>query len=224
MSSPARLRTASYLLAMIFPLTVYAGETTTASAMLYAHGQTMLNGAAVPRSSALFAGDLVQTGLDSVANINATGSTVLVLNDSLIQYDGDALKLEHGGITISTFKSMSALAGEVKISPYKSVPTEFEIRDVDGRVRIAARKGDLTVSDHNGTITLAQGQETTREESSPPSGKRKGRSNGPVAGVAPGAVGAILNSPWAIGVAGGAALGVVTWVLVEGDDPASPTK
>jgi hypothetical protein len=52
--------------------------------------------------SAIFSGDLVQTTKDSVANINATGSTVLVLNDSLVQYEGSKVKLEHGGISVST--------------------------------------------------------------------------------------------------------------------------
>ena len=156
------------------------------------------------------------------ANISATGSTVLVLNDSFIRFDGDALKLEHGGITVSTFKSLSARAGDVKIVPYKNVLTEFEIKDVDGRVRIAARKGDLTISDHNGTTTLAQGQETTRDESPSPSRKRNRSDSTP--GAVPGAGGATLNSPWVIGTAGAAALGVATWVLVKGDDPASPTK
>lgn len=224
MSWSAYVRTASCILVLVVPSSIYAGETTPA-AMIYTRGQTMLNGMAVPRSSALFAGDLVQTGLDSVANINATGSTILVLNDSLIQYEGDALKLEHGGITVSTSKSMSARAGDVKVAPYKNVPTEFEIRDVDGRVQIAARRGDLSISDQNGTTTLAQGQETTREESSSPNDKkRKRREGGPVPGGTPGAAGAILNSPWVVGVAGGAALGVTAWVLVQGDEPASPTK
>jgi len=205
---------------LVFPASLFAGDMTPA-AMIYSHGGTMLNGTAVPRSSALFSGDLVQTGADSVANINSTGSTVLVLNDSLIQYEGDSLKLEHGGITISTSKSMSAHVGDVKVSPAKGVLTEFEVRDVDGRVQIAARKGDLSVTDQNGTSTLAQGQETTRDESSSQSKRHK---TGPVPGAAPGSGGAVLDSPWVIGIAGGAIIGVTTWVLVQGDNPVSPTK
>jgi len=209
---------------LVFPAGLFAGEMTPA-AMLYSHGGTMLNGLAVPRSSALFSGDLVQTGADSVANINSTGSTVLVLNDSLIQYEGDSLKLEHGGITISTSKSMSAHAGDVKISPSKGVLTEFEVRDVDGRVQIAARKGDLSVTDQNGTSTLAQGQEATKDESSSQtSPKNKRRQTGPVPGAVPGSAGAILDSPWAVGIGGAAIIGVTTWVLVQSDDAVSPTK
>ena len=124
--------------------------------MLYSHGTALLNGNSVARSSAIFSGDLVQTSRDSVANINATGSSVLVLNESLVQYEGGAVKLEHGGVTISTSKLLATRAGGVTVTPKAGVWTEFEVRDVDGKVEIAARKGDLTISDAKGTTTLSQ--------------------------------------------------------------------
>jgi len=216
-------RTVVCLFVLVFPAGLFAGDMTPA-AMVYSHGGTMLNGSAVPRSSALFSGDLVQTGADSVANINSTGSTVLVLNDSLIQYEGDSLKLEHGGVSISTSKSMSAHAGDIKISPAKGVLTEFEVRDVDGSVQIVARRGDLSVTDQDGTSTLAQGQDTTKDESSTQNSKKRKRQAGPVPGAVPGSAGAILDSPWVIGIGGGAIIGVTTWVLVQSDNPVSPTK
>src|SRR5260370_41241097 len=134
-------------------------------AMLYSHGTALLNGNSIARSSAIFSGDLVQTNADSVANINATGSSVLILNDSLVQYEGSTLKLEHGGVTISTSKLLATRAGDVTVSPSAGIWTEFEVRDVDGKDQIVARKGDLTISDATGTATLAQGQGTTRDDS-----------------------------------------------------------
>ena len=67
------------------------------------------------------------------------------------------VKLEHGGISVSTSKSLATRAGGATLSPASGVWTEFEVKDVDGRVRIAARKGDLTISDDRGTTTLAEG-------------------------------------------------------------------
>jgi hypothetical protein len=211
---------------VIFPAALFAADQP--AAMFYSHGAALLNGNSIARSSAIFSGDLVQTNAHSVANINATGSTVLVLNDSLVRYEGTAVKLERGGLTISTSKLMATRAGDVTISPAASVWTEFEVRDVDGRVQIAARKGDLTISDNTGTATLAQGQQTTREESgspeeknkNPEENKKKRRKGGAIAGAG----GAILDSPVAVGI-GGAAIGAVTaWVLIQGDEPASPSK
>ena len=214
----------SCVLAVLFPFSLFAADSN--AAMLYTSGPAWVNGAHVPRpSSAIFSGDLLQTRSDSVANINQPGSTVRVLSDSLVQFPGNSVTLDHGGVTVSTSKGMATTAGEVKVAPVSSAWTEFNVTDVDGTVRIAARKGDVTVSDGKGTVTLAQGQETTRDESSDNSSDRSKRKNRKqMGGATPGASGGILNSPVAIGVAGAAALGITTWVLIKDDDPASPAK
>jgi hypothetical protein len=229
MMRPLYLKILSCMMVMIFPAALFAAEQP--AAMLYSHGTALLNGNSISRSSAIFTGDLVQTNAGSVANINAVGSSILVLNDSLVQYEDGSLKLEHGGLTVSTSKLLRARAGDVTVSPTASVWTEFEVRDLDGRVKIAARKGDLTISDDTGTTTLAQGQETTRDESQSQDdsqarkgGKKKKRGTGPAPAAEPGAAGGVLNSPIAVGIAGGIALGGAAWVLSHGDDPVSPAK
>jgi len=186
------LKILSCMMVVIFPAALFAAEPSTA-AMLYAHGTILLNGSSVPRSSAVFSGDLVQTNRDSVANINATGSTVLVLNDSLVQYEGNAVKLEHGGVAVSTSKLLATRVGGVTVSPAAGVWTEFEVRNVDGGIQIAARKGDLTIRDKTGITTLAQGQQTTRDESEPQQ-SRQNRKQGGGQGSAPAAKGGILDS------------------------------
>ncbi|MHB8218120.1 MAG: FecR family protein [Candidatus Sulfotelmatobacter sp.] len=215
-----RLRILGCMMVLIFQAALFAADQP--AAMLYTHGTALLNGNSIARSSAIFSGDLVQTNASSAANINAPGSIVLVLNDSLVQYEDHALKLEHGGVTISTSKSLGTRAGDVTVSPASTSWTEFEVRDVDGQVQIAARKGDLTISDEKGTTTLAQGQQTTREETQPEQDNKKKKKRAGAA--APAAGGGALNSPVAIGIGGAAILGVTTWVLIKSDDPASPSK
>jgi hypothetical protein len=214
------LKVLSCMMAVIFPAALFAADQP--AAMLYSHGTALLNGNSIARSSAIFSGDVVQTNADSVANINATGSAVLVLNDSLVQYQGNAVKLEHGGVTISTSKLLATRAGDVTVSPAASVWTDFEVRDVDGTVQIAARKGDLTISDDTGTTTLAQGQQTTRDDSQSQNEDKKKKKRR--AGAASAAGGGILSSPVAIGIGAGAIAGATAWVLIRGDEPASPSK
>ena len=214
------LKILSSLLVLILPVALFAADRP--AAMLYSHGTALLNGRSIARSSAIFFGDLVQTNADSAANINASGSIVLVLNDSLVQYQDQAVTLEHGGITISTSKLLATRAGDITVSPAASVWTEFEVRDVDGTVHIAARKGNLTISDETGTTTLAQGEQTTREESEPQTDKKKRKKGAAAAPAA--AEGGVFNSPIAVGIGGAAILGVTTWVLIESDDLASPSK
>ena len=145
-----------------------------------------MNGAHVPRSSsAIFLGDFVQTRFDTVANINAPGSSVTVLSDSVVRFEGSSVRIEHGGIAISTANGVAGTAGDVKVAPASKSWREFRVTDVDGMIRIAARKGDVTVSDSSGTVTLAQGQETTRDESADQSDKEKKKKRAAVAQLRP---------------------------------------
>jgi len=215
----------SCVLLILFPGSLLAADSN--AAMLYTSGAAWVNGAHVPRSSsAIFSGDLLQTHAESVANINEPGSTITVLSDSLVQFEGSSVKIEHGGVTVATSKGVATTAGDVKVTPASFSWTEFNVSDVDGTVRIAARKGDLTITDGKEVLTLAQGQETTRDESSGDTdekGKKKKNKNRE-GGAIPGAGGGALNSPIAVGIGAGAVLGITTWVLIKNDNPASPSK
>lgn len=210
----------SCVLLLVTPASLFAADS--GAAMLYANGAAWLNGSHVPNSSAIFAGDMVQTRSDSAANIHAPGSSITVLGDSLVKFEGASLTVEHGGVSVSTSKSVATIAGDVRVAPASNAWTEFNVTDTDGTVRIAARKGDLTITDDNGTETLAQGQETTRDEQSDQRDK-KGKDKKRAVGAVPAAGGGVLNSPIAIG-AGAAAIGGVTiWVLTRSSNPMSPS-
>jgi len=223
MGKSAFRRMVSCVLLILFPAAMFAADSN--AAMLYTNGAAWVNGIHVPRpSSAIFSGDLLQTRFDAVANINQSGSTITVQSDSLVQFEGASVRIEHGGVTVSTSKGVATTAGDVKVTPASFSWTEFNVVDVDGTVHIAARKGDLLISDGKEVSTLAQGQETTRDESSSDTdqqGKKKNRKR--AAGAAPAAGGGILSSPIAVGIGGGAIIGIATWVLVKTDDPASPS-
>ena len=228
MGESAFRRLVCCVLVISFPALMCAADNS--AAMLYTNGTAWVNGAHVPRtSSSIFSGDLLQTRSDSVANINSPGSTITVFSDSLVQFEGSSLRVDHGGVTIATSKGVGTTVGDIRVLPLANSWTEFNVIDVDGTVRIAARKGDLTVSDGAGTVTLAQGQETTREESStqsdkdqPDKSKKKNKKR--AAGAVPAATGGTLNSPIAVGIGAGAIVGVTAWVLSRNDDAVSPSK
>ncbi|MGD0793740.1 MAG: hypothetical protein ABR920_18405 [Terriglobales bacterium] len=208
------------LLAILFLAQVMlAGDT--ASAMLYTNGAAWLNGSEVPKSAAVFLGDMLQTRPDSTASIQSNGSNVMVLADSLVKFEGPAVELEHGGVRVTTSRGLAARAGDVTVKPAANTWTEFQVTDVDGRVQIAANKGDVTVQDDKGTTTtVTQGQQTTRDDTTNPEKKRKKRRRG--AGAAPAAGGGIMSSTPVVygGVAavGGAAI----WIWTRQEPPVSP--
>ena len=223
MGKSACRRMVSCVLLFLFPISMFAADSN--AAMLYTNGAAWVNGAHVPRaSSAIFSGDLLQTRSDSVANINQSGSSITVLSDSMVEYQGTSVQIEHGGVTVSTSKQVAAVAGDVKVKPVSTSWTEFNVVDTDGTVHIAAKKGDLTVTDGKDTITLAQGQEVARDENAQTSDGGGGKRRKQQAGAVPGAGGGILNSPYAIAVGGAAVIGLTTWVLLKNDEPASPSK
>jgi hypothetical protein len=225
MGMSAVRRMVSCVLVLIVPASLFAADSS--AAMLYADGAAWLNGAHVPKSSAIFAGDLVQTRSDSAANIHAPGSSIAVFGDSLVEFEGASLKVEHGGVSVSTSKGIAASAGDVRVAPASNAWTEFNVTDVDGTVRIAARKGDVTVTDDSGTVTLAQGQETTRDDqaqTSDQSGDKKKNNKKRADGASPAAGGGVLNSPIAMGVGAAVIGGVTTWVLLQSNNPVSPSQ
>src|SRR5580704_4244455 len=105
---------------------------------------------------------------------------------------------------------MATTAGDVRVEPASDASwTEFNVTDTDGTVRIVARKGDLKITDDQGTTTLQQGQDTTRDEQSDQTdnSKKKNKNKKQGVGAAPAAGGGLLDSPIAIGVGGAAILG-----------------
>ena len=133
--------------------------------MVRPYGTAWLNGAAVEQSSAIFPGDLVQTSSASAMKIRSSGSSVTVLPDSLVKFEGGAVSVEHGGVKLATSKSMVARAGIVTATPASSARTEFELTDVDGTVQIVALKGDLQISNGSVTTTLSEGEQATQQDS-----------------------------------------------------------
>jgi hypothetical protein len=219
MGKSAFRKMVSCVLLFLLPGPLFAADSN--AAMLYTTGAAWVNGSHVPRiSSAIFKGDLLQTPSDSVANINEVGSSITVSSESLVQFQGSAIQVEHGGVTVATSKGMATNAGDWKITPASFSWTEFNVSDVDGTVRIIAKKGDLLISDGVDTTTLQQGQETQRDETSDNNKKKKKERPG----ANPAAGGGILNSPIAEGIGLGAIAGVTAWVLIRSDQPASPSK
>lgn len=208
----------SVMLATLIPAQLLAADA--ASAMLYSNGTAWINGGTVPKSAAVFAGDIVQTRPDSSANLSASGSSVMVLADSLVKFEGSGVEIEHGAVRVSTANGLSTRAGEVTVKPAGNSWTEFQVTDVDGQVQIVASKGDVTVQDQQGTTTVQQGQQTTRDDTSNPEKKKKRKRRG--AGAETAARGGIMSSSAAIYTGIAIVGGITTWVLLQGSDPLSP--
>ena len=61
------------------------------AAVLHANGKVQVNGSDIRKVTTLFSGDSVQTSDDSVANIVAGGSSILVLPNASVKFLGNVL-------------------------------------------------------------------------------------------------------------------------------------
>jgi ferric-dicitrate binding protein FerR (iron transport regulator) len=204
-----------WVMLAVFPMSLFAADS--GAAMLYAKGTAWLNGGTVPHSSAVFPGDLVQTKTDSMANINAAGSSVMILPDSVVKFEGDSVAVDRGSVSVTTAKGLSTHAENLTVTPVSPGSAQFEVSSANGKVQIVARKGDVSISDGLETTTLSEGQQTTREA---PTQRTKRRRR---IGAAPAAGGGVLDSPIVV-AAGGAGIGaLITWVLLQSSNPSSPS-
>jgi hypothetical protein len=194
-------------------------------AMLHSDGGVWLNGNPAPNSSAIFLHDLIQTQKGNNAKIDADGSTVTVQPDTIVQFEGDEVVLDHGGLQLNTTRGLRVRVNCMTIIPIAPAWTRYDISDVDGKVIVTAYENEIKIHYQGAAarrsklagfsdVTVHPGEQVTREE-------RCGAPAKPVEVI--NAKGAILNSVWAK-TAGLAAIGLICLGLCHGDDPISPDK
>jgi hypothetical protein len=187
-----------------------------------------LNDNRAPASTALFADDVVRTEKGAAARIDATGSSADIGPETIVQYEGDELVLDHGSVSVNTTRGFRVRVGCLLVTPVDNANwTHYEVVDVNGKVTISAYKIDVYVDEHNknekdwkstaehkGRSIVRQGEQKSRED------KCGGVYLNPK-DVPPGQ-GALLNSPWAVGSGVAIVAGVVCFALCRTDNSVSP--
>jgi len=209
----------AYSLIVLCSCSVFAADVT---AILHSHGATLLNGTGSPHSSAIFTGDEMRTTRNSFANITAPGSSVVVMANSAVKFEGSAVNLTRGGVVVSTSQGMATRARNLTIEPVSRQPSKFEVRDSNGSVLIAAYKGTLMIRDNKAMSLLREGQQTKRnyrdsEKAGDPanSGGQEGQGGAtPAASGAPGVGGPSGGTIISVMAVGGVASAIATAAVV----------
>ncbi len=211
----------------LLPVSVLADDT--AAAILRSNSiGVLVNKNAAPPSTALFSNDLIETQKNAVARIEASGSTADINPETMVQFNGDELVLDHGSLSINTSRGLRVRVGCLIVTPVNNTEwTHYNIADVDGKVTVSALKNDASIDSRSSAaqqtkrgvrsdrVTVREGEQKSREEKC---GGADHRKTGTIAGK-----GGFLNSHWAKG-AGLATIGGLTcWALCRGDDPISPS-
>ena len=200
-----------------------------AAAMLRSNGQgVFVNGSPAPASTAIFDGDFIETQKQALARIEATGSSVNIDPETILRFQAQEVFLDHGSLSVFTGKGLRVRVGCVTVTPVDpAVETTYEVFDREGKVTVHATKSDVYIDAKSKNAKEVKNHSRSRREIVRESEQRSREETCAAAGdkwhTTPG-VGAIMNSPWAIGAGAVAIGGLTVWVLCKGDDPISPSS
>jgi hypothetical protein len=194
-------------------------------ALLRNDGGTWLNETPAPAVSAIFPDSLIQTQANHTARIEAEGSSAQISPETVVQYQGLELALDHGMLQLDTSREMKVLIGCITVTPVNSDRTQYRVIDVDGKVKIAAFKSDVKVHLHGAARRSKQSSSSdfiVHEGEEKTHGEHCG-------GFLPRpADGTGIQTGWldstAAKVAGGTAIALTCYLICRGDDPISPSK
>jgi hypothetical protein len=115
-------------------------------AVLYGIGSVFLNGAQGTNSSAITAGDVIQTSDTGAGNLSAPGSNVGIQSNTIARWQSGELALDRGSVFVATRAVFERLARDFKITPTSGDWTKYYVSRVSGTIQIIARKNKVTVS------------------------------------------------------------------------------
>ena len=213
-------------LLVVAPRVILAEDS--AGAILRPQGDVKINGAGTPASWALVSHDVVRTESGAAAQLDASGSSVVVASETMFQFEGSELVLEHGTLLVNTNRSLRVRVGCIKIWPVVDGWTKYEVTDVDGEVRVFAQASDVNVEygtsrvstgdkpSKTERVTVRQGERTTRDEHCAVAEKAREYASAP-------ANRPLLETPVAKWTGVGLAGAVTCVALCRGDNPVSPS-
>lgn len=196
------------------------GKSQAPVAILHTQGGVSVNGYEARDSSALFAGDLLETKPGFSATLNLEGTTIVVQEESVAKIQDDVLLLDHGGVSVGTSKSFKVRVNCITVIPVLNTWTQYEVSDVNGTVQVNARKGDVRVElgsnrpkapqpETSHDATVREGEQGTYKES-----EACGAPARPSGGSS------ALSPKWIAGGVAGA--GILIWVLIHGGGGKTP--
>ena len=190
--------------------------------ILHSTGGVWLNGVRSPNSSAVLLDDVIQTQKDDRAKIDSEGSTAMVQSDTILQFEGDELVLDHGGLLVNTARGMRVRVNCVTILPVNLSLTRYDVVDVDGKIRVLAHENDVRIhyrektskkTDSGRDVVVHAGERAERDERCGVAARARDH----VDGDSP-----VLNTTWAKWIGAAAIVTGACIALCRGDDPISP--
>jgi hypothetical protein len=217
-------KTAAILLLFSFPATMLPAQTPAAAApperagVLYPQEGVTVKGNPVFTSTAVYAGDEIQTGNLSTL-LTGEGVSLQLKPHTSLKF-GKAAELGCGGLVLVTRHSIPVRLAGIEVTPAGN-PAKLEVDNAGGTATVSVKSGTATLNQGGQISSLREGQAITRSVAQ--------RCPVAVASSSPGTTPAMSSSffggnglYWVLG--GGAAAGVMAGVLAtRGGKRVSPS-
>ena len=141
------LSVCSWLMVLVLPFQAVAASTV---GTLSTIGTVLVDSQPVGATSAVFAGDLIETRAKSKAIVADHGKTLTVAENSAIRLGADALEIRSGAVLVSSTASSLRIDN---ITVTSNAPSKFLARKVNGSLQLLTLEGSVLVSN---------GQESTQ--------------------------------------------------------------
>lgn len=149
------LKILSLFLAFALPTSLLCAETH--AAMVFASGVASLNGSALARTTAVFAGDVLETSKNSAIIINANGSTVQMGASSKVQFQGQSIDINSGVAQVTTNSGLKVQADALTVAPMNQT-AKYQVTRASGKVLVAALNGSVSVLSGKTSDVLTAGE------------------------------------------------------------------
>ncbi|MGO9208962.1 MAG: hypothetical protein ACLPXM_15820 [Terriglobales bacterium] len=153
------VKSLAWVLVVLFPASLVLADAT--SAMLNASGNVSVNGTPIERAMAVFPGDKVQTGPNSIATLTSEGSAVTVSGNSSLVFSRSFVNVLCGTAMVATRRGMSVRVSNLLVQPARGAQARFQITQNEGQLQIIAREGTLAIDNGSTTSSLQAGRMLT---------------------------------------------------------------
>jgi hypothetical protein len=191
-------------------------------AILHTQGGVSVNGYEATDSSALFAGDLMETKPGFSATLNLEGTTIQLQEETVAKLQDDVLLLDHGTVSVGTSKSFKVRVNCITVIPVLNEWTQYDVTDLNGTVQVNARKGDVKVEMGLSREKVPPPPQTSNNATVREGEQAKYRESEACGAAARPGAGSSLNPKWIAGGAAGA--GILIWVLIHGGGGKTPVS
>ncbi|MGC1372300.1 MAG: hypothetical protein WA824_09195 [Candidatus Sulfotelmatobacter sp.] len=147
------------LMIVLLPASLAAQDPT--RGLLYSSGGTWLNEVPAPSVAAVFPDSLVQTQAGHAARIEVQGSSILIQPETMLQFQGHELVVDHGSLQLDTSLEMEVIVGCITISPVTYDRTQLDLTDIGGKARISVSKGDVKIHSHGMAVRKSKADSDT---------------------------------------------------------------